>query len=140
MAVRGFATFDAQFSQDPVVVDGEEQPPGRELMECLVAGLKQLGLRCTEVAQHDAYGWYSEVGVGDKTIWCMLQLSDNWMLISRPLTSLLKRLFTKDVAEQEHQRVCEQIASVLRHDPRVSNVRWFTEQELHSGATGEAHP
>lgn len=92
--LRGFVSFDAPFSTEPTV-DDEERPPGRDLTEYIENAMSSRGMVSRGVHQHDAYGWYFEVPIGAVVIWCMVQLSDNWLLISKPSVPLLKRIFWK---------------------------------------------
>jgi len=129
MGVRGFVSFDSDFSKGSSSLWGKDVPPGRDLTEHLVLALKAKGLSCSDVDQHDSYGWYFEVTRDEAVIWCMLQLSDNWLLITRRSVPLLQRLFGK-TSEEPHQRVCEAINSVMSVDSKFRNVLWFTAEEF----------
>jgi len=139
-ALERFLTFDAELGDTPVEGADADIPPGRALMEFIAQALRTRGLPNAGVHQHDAYGWSFDATLDGAAVWCMLQRSDNWLLISRPQVPLLKRLFAKGDAGDAHQRVCTAIDSVLHGDPRFSNVRWFTESEFHSHGPGQAHP
>ena len=131
-ALERFLTFDAEFAGTPVPDGDADIPPGRELMEFVAQALRTRGLPNAGVYQHDAYGWSFDTTLDGVSVWCMLQRSDNWLLISRPQIPLLKRLFAKGEAGDAHQQVCFAIDAVLHGDPRFSNVRWFTQAEFHS--------
>ena len=139
LKVRGFVSFDAPFNTEPIS-DDKEHPPGLDLVEYIVKALNASNLKTTEINQHDSYGWYFYVKLGENTIWCMLQLSDNWLLISESEVPFLKRLFRKEVADLEHQCVCESIDCVLQDGQQFKNILWFTQDEFQSQAEGSAHP
>lgn len=127
MTVKGVATFEADVGN--AAGDDRDDPSGRDLMEFLRKGLILRGFAPSRVEPHDSYGWYFEVPVEGGVIWCMLQRSDNWLLITRPIVPGIRRLFG-NVPESEHQRVCETIDSILRPDPRVKDIRWYTLPEF----------
>jgi hypothetical protein len=139
MTVRSFVSFDADFSTEPTQRNGEEYPPGRDLTEYLAKELNERGFPNSGVKEHDAYGWYFEVTFGESIIWCMLQLSDNWLIITKPLIPFFKRIFGKS-ADSEHQQVCEAIQSVIQNNSKFRNIRWFTRDEFQSHTAGAKHP
>lgn len=130
-----FMTFDAPVSR-PDADAGAGEPPGRHLAQVFADGLAKTGCAILEdVAQHDAYGWSFVVDGGhDDRIWCMLQLSDNWLLIVKPGASPLRRLFRTRVNTAGHERVSVALRAVAQSEPLMKNVRWFaTEDDLRLG-------
>ena len=78
-----FISFDAPIDPDDRAV-GREPPPGRDLAERLLAGVQAVGFRIVEpIGQHDSYGWCFTVHTDPRPVWCMLQLSDEWLLITQ---------------------------------------------------------
>ncbi len=138
MAVKSVVTFEAEFAQNAVETNSDV-PAGRGVTEFLREGLASAGFTPSGVQQHDSYGWYFEVPVAGGRIWCMLQRSDNWLLITRPTLPLLKKFLGK-VPEREHQRVCEVIDSILQRASGVRDVHWYTMTEFESKTAGSSHP
>jgi len=140
--VRGFMTFSApglppradEFAPDPF--------PGREVAAALAEGLMRAGLELAErVDEHDSYGWYFVARTPDgERVWCMLQASDDWLLITQPLQSLWRRLLGRAGSHEAHRRVCEALDSAARQNPRISGVRWFTRKEFEAKAPGQERP
>jgi hypothetical protein len=61
----------------------------------------------------------------------MLQLSDEWLLITHSPIPLLQRLLRAAAARPEHADVDGALLAALSSLPEVSNVRWFrSEQDL----------
>ncbi len=129
-----FISFDARIDPDDRAV-GREPPPGRDLAERLLAGVQAVGFRLVEpIGQHDSYGWCFTVHTDPGPVWCMLQLSDEWLLITQSRLPLLLRWLGGAGVSLEHQRLDAAILAVLSAVPHVSNVRWFrTQEDLRQG-------
>jgi len=138
MTVRSFATFDAPSTAGHSRQDDKSQAGG-DLMDYLMQQLHARGLDASPVRPHDSYGWYTEIPVEGGVTWVMLQPSDNWLLITRPIVPLLKRLFV-GMRESEHRRVCEALHDTLRGDSRFKNVRWYTPDEFQGRGQGSPEP
>lgn len=121
-----FMTFDAPLPPGDRAA-GEGLPPGRRLAQLLADGVARAGLPIVEgLAQHDAYGWSFVVDAGGgRHVWCMLQLSDNWLVIVKAETPLLRRLFGAGTGGQALQIVSAALRAAAQGEPTFSNVRWF---------------
>jgi hypothetical protein len=139
MELRSFLTFDAP---GDIPATGDESPAGRDLAVSLAQGVSRRGMKIVEaVAQHDSYGWsFVVAGEEKQPVWCMLQLSDTWLVITKGATPLFKRLLGRNVCRQAHRRVCEALHAATTERPGVSSVRWFTEREFQSEGVGAEHP
>ena len=138
MSVRGFLTFEAPGLPEAEAVEGP--PPGRDHADVILAGVRAAGIAVRSgVEPHEAYGWSFVAVVDDVPIWCMLQPSDAWLLITKPVLGTWSRLLGKS-ADAQHRRVCEAIYAAIRRLPGVSSVRWHSEQEFKRRQAGGEHP
>lgn len=140
MEVRNFVTFGANFSQEYREMDGEEVPPGRDLALSIMKGLRRCKVPCSDLDQHDSYGWCFDVSVSNAKVSCMVQLSDEWLMIIEPVVSLFGRIFKKETGSDSLRLVCEQVNKVLRGDERFHRVRWYTRKELEGQSEGYESP
>ena len=133
-----FMTFDAPVAPDDRIV-GQEPPPGRELAQLLSRGIAAAGFAIVDpVSQHDSYGWSFEVDAGEgQHVRCMLQLSDNWLVITQPEVPLIRRLFGRGVSPGADRQFALALMAVARSASEISNVRWFkTEDDFRRGRDG----
>ena len=130
MIVRDFATFESDLeSLERTGVD-DESAPGSLIAARLVSRLRQAGAEVShDVTPWEGYAWEFGVRSGRVIVTCVLQASDSWLLITRPGRSLLDRIRGRDFSD-EHQSVCLAVDEVLRNDPEVRNVRWYTRSEF----------
>jgi hypothetical protein len=134
-----FISFDAPASHDDRTV-GRERPPGRHLAEALARAVEAARYDIVEpLDQHDSYGWAFTVRTSDgKPVWCMLQLSDEWLLITHAPVSWLQKLRGATDFSSEHARLDTMLMGVLSSMPQVSNVRWFrAEEDFRADRPGE---
>src|SRR6266481_1529285 len=131
-------TFEAPGSKP---TDSEtEEPAGRPFADALARGAEGHGLLHEAVDQHDSYGWYFVAGTAEQRVWCMLQRSDQWLLITKPEVPFLKRLIGKRADTGSYRRVCEALHAAALGLPGVSNIRWFTEAEFQNQQPGADTP
>jgi hypothetical protein len=138
--VRSFMAFVAQAAPSGADEDGEPVPPGKELAIALAQGVSQHGFTLTEnVDDHNSYGWYFVVRApAGQRVWCMLQETDEWLVITEPLIPILKRIVGQRAAyEAAHQAVCNALDVTARANASMTNIRWFTRQEFESQASTE---
>jgi hypothetical protein len=131
--VRGYATFLADVPDDQVEEGGEiVKPGGAAIGELLRASVAQRGLATTPVYQHSFYGWAFDVTVGGKTVWCMLQFPDPWLLITDVRESFLGRLF-RGPSRETHEAVLSILRETLAATPFRSTT-WTTRSEYNAQA------
>ena len=116
--------FDADF---PKISQGDD-PPGKRLAQFLVASLGALGLRATKPELHSTYGWAFYATHEKVRVWCMLQLSDNWILTVKPSMFVFHWLLHRRPRDQI-KSIHKQIENILRGDERVDGIRWYTRKE-----------
>ena len=136
MTVRDFATFDTDIELlEPSGLTDDSPPPGRVIAARLVARLRQAGAVVThDVTPWESYGWEFGLRSADVTVSCVLQASDTWLLITRPVRSFVDRLRGRDVTN-EHEAVRLAIDRALTSDPEIHGVRWYTRREFERSAT-----
>ena len=146
MTARSFMTFATH-----VVARADDQgrdmpPPGKELASALAQGLERCGFTITEqVGEHGSYGWYFVVRTAaGKRVWCMLQQSDQWLLITEPLLPLLHRLLHRFFRSAEyaraHRQVCQALDAAAREHEGVSGIQWFSRQDFEAQQPGVERP
>jgi len=136
--VRSFMTFEAP-GGEPTDTETEE-PAGRAFADSLALGAEGHGLLQEAVDQHGSYGWHFVAGTSEQRLWCMLQRSDQWLLIAKPEVPFLKRLLGRRADAGSHRRVCEALHAAALGIPGVSNIRWFTEAEFQNQQPGAEAP
>jgi hypothetical protein len=120
-APRATVTFASSVLPDPDV--DAYPPPGREIAEHLQQAMQRAGLPIHEpVEQHESYGWFFTVRVDGVAIWCMLQRSDDWMLICEPQLPMFRKPKPEDV-DAAHRKVIGALDAALRAD-LFSQVEW----------------
>lgn len=134
--LRGYATFLADVPDDQVEEEGEiVKPGGAAIAELMRASVANRGLTTSAVYQHSFYGWAFDVSVGGKTVWCMVQFPDPWLLITEVPGTLLGRLF-RGTSGEAH----ETVLSILRETLAVAPFRsaaWMTRNEYAAQAERE---
>lgn len=85
-----FVTFETGSSTNSAA---DEQSAARPVFERIVTALRAGGAQVTcPIAEWDAYGWYIEVRYGAVRLTCMIQRSDEWLLLLSSSRSLRDRL------------------------------------------------
>jgi hypothetical protein len=135
MTVRDFATFETDLEPlEPPATDASV-PPGRVVATRLVSRLRDAGVDVShEVTPWESYAWEFGVRSANATVSCVLQASDTWLVITRPVRSFADRFRGRTFAD-EHQAVCLAVDKALTSDPAIRNVRWFTRAEFERTAT-----
>lgn len=135
MTVRDFVTFETDLepleSQD---LDEASVPPGSVVARRLVSRLRAVGSDVShEPVPWETYGWEFGVRSANVSVSCVLQASDAWLLITRPVRTWTDRLRGRTFSA-EHEAVCRAIDQALTSDPAVRGVRWYTRVEFERGA------
>lgn len=88
--MRKFVTFETGPSTFNAA---DEQLAAKPVFERIVAALRASGVQITSpIAEWDAYGWYVEVTDGGVQFTCMIQRSDEWLLLLSSKRGLMDRL------------------------------------------------
>ena len=128
--------FGAPHWNDPA----EAVQMAKSVTEALVRELEAGGGPCTvePVAPHGTYGWEFFAVHGGTRIWCLLQRSDAWLLITEPRRALVDRLHHSPF-ETDHRIVCDALDAAVRRLAGVTDVRWMTLEEFHAGSSRTRH-
>ena len=138
--IRNYLKIWGDFSEKEIVPSEDVLPPGRDLAELICTKLHCNGFQISvEVSQHDSYGWYFEVSLESSTVWCMLQLSDEWLMIFNQNGPMLKRMFGR-LNKDEMALVLTQVNTYVSVSERIVKHGWFTEEEMYSDFAGATHP
>ena len=130
MELRSYLTFDALFPDDAVFDPAGDPivPGGAAIAQFLRDRLALCGMRCSEQTQHKFYGWAFTV-IGKRTsIWCLLQASDEWLLITERHSSLIQTILNPNRVD-EHRDVLNMMLSAMRSDKRFSSIAEWTPQD-----------
>jgi hypothetical protein len=128
--IRSLATFDDTVTPIPSTDGDTEPPPGRDVAEALADAVAVQGLEPVEpVAEHDGYGWAFSVEAAGRPVWCMVQASDHWLLITHVPRSLWERLRGRH-AEEAHDVAVTVLERALSASGRWRDVRWYTPEEF----------
>jgi hypothetical protein len=118
--------FEAEFP-DPeweAAAEDDDLPAGRPIAEWLRSRLVAAGFPCTDVENHESFGWDFDAGRGPATVWCLLQSPGPWLLIAEPRVSLWDRI--RGRSGTGGADVLRAIRALLAGDPRVKSPVWFT--------------
>lgn len=124
--IQSYVEFEADFpDEEELLGDDDETPVGRPIAEHLRACLEAEQVLVSEVYPHSSYGWAFEVRFGRVTVWCMLQGSDVWLLITEVPGRWIDRVFGQS-PDAKHQRVVDVLQRVLARAP-FRHAKWNTE-------------
>lgn len=132
-----FVKISGDFDEIESVLDSEILPPGRDLAELLARKLIEAGLTVTDVDQHNSYGWIFEIASGATTTLCMVQLSDDWLLMVKHRVPLIHKFFKKR-DQSDPVAILHHIDLALEESPEIEKYLWFTESEFLSDGVGTA--
>lgn len=136
--MRSFMTFEPPAAEPAPAV---ELAAGQDLAALLAHGAESHGLTLHEpVDEHDSCGWFFVAGTREQRVWCMLQRSDQWLVITKLEVPLFKRLVGRQGDQAAHRRVCEALHSAALSIPGVSGIRWFTAEEFQHQRPGAVAP
>jgi hypothetical protein len=94
------------FEVEPGAADriyDDEQAAGEPLFKTLVEKLSEIGAKIVgQPGEWDSYGWYVEVNLGDAKLICMMQRSDEWLLMVFAERTLMDRLKGRKFEPQIH--------------------------------------
>ena len=133
--LQAYVSFLDSETPVPEEIPEEGPPPGRQLAQVLATSAQVQGLELTHpVSQWEGYGWEFTVGTGARSVWCMLQASDAWLLITQVRRTWLEKLRGSEFPEA-HRPVLAALEAILRSGTRWSSVHWYTPEEwLRTGA------
>ena len=132
--IRTHASFRGHFPKDRLGND----PPGGPLAELVARGLAERGYVVSDRDSTD-YSHTFTVRSGERRYFAMIGVADDgdreWLLFLQESPSLLARLFGRR-DEGDHLRLLRAVHDCLIGDPRIAELRWYTEQEWNSNPSG----
>jgi hypothetical protein len=135
LTLRSYVTFVDNQVPLPEEFAGKNPAPGRNVAEALAANLQQAGLQVTHpVTEWEAYGYEFTLAAEGRAVWCMLQASDGWLLITDVHRSWLEKLRDQQFPEA-HQSALQTLERVLAASSRWHNPKWYTREEWEHGRT-----
>ncbi|MEO7319468.1 MAG: hypothetical protein ABIZ56_10805, partial [Chthoniobacteraceae bacterium] len=85
-AARTFATFICDSPDEPEFSHGGTgdliRPGGRELADYIRLTLAHCGVTVSDLDQHEYYGWAFTATPSNVPVFCLLQGSDPWILLT----------------------------------------------------------
>jgi hypothetical protein len=116
------------FQKASQTLSDDEQPFGRDVAEPLARSLEQRGLGPIVLDESD-YAFAFSCKIGGRAFDVKVGLVDDgvrqWLVTSDSMLGCVRRLFgAKD--DEEHLRLLKAIDDILRSDPGVSSIRWYT--------------
>jgi len=128
------ASFRGEFSKDREDTD----PSGRVLADLIVQHLSGDGLHVTRRDSTD-YSHTFDVLADKRRFGATVGLVDDgdreWLFFAESSLGWLPRLFGQR-DDAEHLRVLRSAHGALSADPRVSELRWYTEEEWNNNPAG----
>jgi len=125
-----FITFLSILEALPGEFSNESEIPLGHLVTCQIQDMcRRTGINCSDIEQWNDYGWVFYAEIEGLQISCMLQASDNWLLIVDYDQSIFDRLFGKSKVRKQVTFVAEHIRELLARDNRFNTVRYFSNEQ-----------
>lgn len=139
--LRNIAVFECSTFGAPVWSDAAQAVRVAEpLANAIAQQLSRDSIGIVEpVTVQGSYGWAFMAQHARTRVWCMLQRSDGWLLITEPRRTLLDRLHGSSF-KADHAAFCLALDTALRRIPGVTDMRWLTRREFERRAPGGKHP
>lgn len=138
MKIRPWAEFTADLPDDHIEDGGKiVQFGGRSVAGAIGDMLTLKGCEVSEPIYLDENGWGLHITAEKRRLWCQVTLIDGYVMVLEQnswIAEVLGRL------HPAYLRVLRQLGSALAADPRFHTVRWYTSDELHTGAQGVPSP
>jgi hypothetical protein len=124
---KRFITFETE--PKPSETD-DEQEVAKPLFEKLVTCIQRRGADIvTPPTEWDAYGWYVDVVVDSRSLTCMMQRSDTWLLLLTDNRSFTDRLMRRDYTN-ELSSLAHLVADAVNQAFGVERPKVQTEAEF----------
>ncbi len=138
MKIRPWAEFTSYLPDDHIE-DGAQiiQLGGRSAARAIADMLALGGCEVSEPIYLDENGWGLHITAEKRRLWCQVTLINGYVIVLEQnswIAEVLGRL------HPAYLRVLRQLGIALAGDPRFHSVRWYTSDELHTGAPGAQSP
>lgn len=127
-----FISFETASASGSIDLD-DEQAAVEPLFRTLAKSLERRGAALLdEPSEWDSYGWYVDIAVGDVRLTCMMQRSDNWLLLISANRTLMDRLKGRR-HEAELRSLAAEASEAVRDAFGVPQPAVQTEAEFKAG-------
>ncbi|CAA9380127.1 MAG: hypothetical protein AVDCRST_MAG93-9115 [uncultured Chloroflexia bacterium] len=134
--MRTHVSFQSDFSQDA----GPSEPAGRELAQWIASGLRAAGYTVGTPANLENYAYSFDCGKANVAHTITVALVGDgvleWLVLAEPKISTARRLLAKvgikpgqPSASPELGTLVTSIHELLRADPHIRSIRWYTTEE-----------
>ena len=113
---------------------------GEDCSEWLIDKLKsQNNLQVDAEPVQEDWGWCFGAKAGQRSFLIGVGLYEDdavpnrWLIFIDSQLGSVKRMLFGQADQAEHLAVCEAIERALKGEPRISEIRWFTETDFKSG-------
>jgi hypothetical protein len=132
-SLREYVSFLDDETPVPEQIPDDSPPPGRILAETLARSLQIHGLEVTHpVTEFEGYGWEFTVSSAGRSIRCVLQASDAWLLMTEVRRTWVEKIGGRHFPDA-HQRVLDALRATLESGGRFNAVQWYTPDEWQHG-------
>ena len=99
----------------------------------MAQALQDSGLQLAHpVTEWESYGWEFTIASLGRNVWCMLQASDHWLLITDVHRTWIEKIRGKQFPDA-HRAVLDVLRKVLTSGTRWRDVAWHTREEFERG-------
>ncbi len=140
MKVRPWAEFTADLPDDHIE-DGDRiiQFGGKSVAKAIRDILIGFGCEVSEPIYGHENGWELDIVAGEKRrrLWCQVTLIDKYAIVFE------QNSWVAEAFERYHPTYIDlllRLGETLTDDARFHDVRWYTNDELHTHALGASHP
>jgi hypothetical protein len=133
MPLQTFVSFDANFSAD-------SQPPGRALADYVSTVLADARLSHEKPVEREGWAWTIRLGHAftqvEIVVGQMRGHPNGWLITMDGHFSLARGIAIGGDADEERDKalrpICLALDRALNHDPRFTDIRWYTPEEFDS--------
>ena len=126
MTVRSWTKFNSDLPED--AIEGPDdfiQWPGKSVIFAIAELLKECGYEVEEPTHQYEHGWDLFFQSGKRRFWLQVTLIEKYYLVVEESRWL--RFFGH---WPEYFEALSRLSAALNTDPRFSDVRWFTQEEM----------
>ena len=141
MILRDYVQFEADFPPEPINEEESVIAPigGEAIMKIFAERLTAQGFEFRNPAIYEDYGWDFTATKGKTSVWCLLQYSEPWLLITKRRGGLFSSLFGK-ADDPIHAEVVRAIHEVLTTHAKFREPRWYARKDFESRVQSAATP
>ncbi|NEX91546.1 hypothetical protein [Caulobacter sp. 17J65-9] len=140
MMIRPWTEFSSTLpEEDEREVDGVYEPPGKNVAEVVYGILGGLGCDLGPLeGQGEEHGWQFHFRYKKCDLWCQVTLIYEYLAVIEEI-SFFRKLFRRP-HHPAYLELLERLSAEMARDPRLYEVRWYADEEVHTDAPGAASP